>query len=95
MAVDDSAGAAGPQEFDVAPPATLIDVRVEPVGPAAERAIAVACATGQLVRDAEAPLGRPAAAGECDSGEEVLAALVRTAALALDDTDLHLTVRRR
>ncbi|MEH3055022.1 MAG: hypothetical protein PGN13_13645 [Patulibacter minatonensis] len=72
-----------------------IDVRIEPTGPVAERAVAFACATGELHRDPEAQLGQPAAQGTFQSGEEVLAHLVRAAALALDETDLHLTVRRR
>ena len=72
-----------------------IEVRIEPSGPTAERAIAIACATGELRRDPDAPLGRPAAAGAFEGGEEALAHLVRSAALALDETDLHLTVRRR
>jgi hypothetical protein len=71
-----------------------IEVRIEPTGPAAERAIAVVCAGGALKRDASAPLGRPAAEGAFEGGEEALVHLVRSAALALDETDLHLTVRR-
>lgn len=74
---------------------TTLELRVEPSGAIAERAIAVACSTGALARDHDAPLGRPAAAGTCASGEEALAHLVRSAALALDETDLHLTVHRR
>lgn len=77
-------------------PTTVLAVRVEPSGLGAERAVAVACATGdQLRRDPDAPLGRPAAMGVCEDGEEVLGHLITAAALALDETDLHLTVRRR
>ncbi|MBO9533748.1 MAG: hypothetical protein J7513_12330 [Solirubrobacteraceae bacterium] len=81
-------------EDGLAAPVTL-GVRVEPTGPSAERAIAVACAASPLGRDPEAPLGRPAATGDVEGGEAALAELVRVAALSLDETDLHLTVRRR
>lgn len=72
-----------------------IEVRIEPSGPLAERAIALACSAGELARDHDAPIGQPAATGECADGEAALAHLVRSAALALDETDLHLTVRQR
>jgi hypothetical protein len=71
-----------------------LHVRVEPSGLGAERAVALACARGGLTRDLAAPLGRPAATAACSGGEEALAHLVEAAALALDDTDLHLTIRR-
>lgn len=71
-----------------------LHVRVEPSGLGAERAVAMACARGGLARDVDAPLGRPAATSTCSDGETALAHLVQAAALALDDTDLHLTIRR-
>jgi hypothetical protein len=70
-----------------------IDVRVEPSGVGAERAIATICAATALTRDRSAPLGHPAAAGVAQSGEEALEHLVASAALALDEIDLHLVVR--
>lgn len=73
---------------------TPLHVRVEPTGLGAERAVAMACARSGLARDVDAPLGRPAATASCTDGEEALAHLVHAAALALDDTDLHLTIRR-
>ncbi len=72
-----------------------IHIRIEPSGLGAERAVALACATTDLVRDPDAPLGRPAATVACSDGEAALAHLVSSAALALDDTDLHLTIRRQ
>lgn len=72
-----------------------LEVRVEPSGLAAERAVALACARGALVRDHDAPLGRPAASATCADGEEALVHLVASAAVSLDNTDLHLTIRRQ
>lgn len=72
-----------------------LEVRVEPTGLGAERAVALACARGALVRDVAAPLGRPAAAATCTDGEEALVHLVAAAEIALDNTDLHLTIRRQ
>lgn len=71
-----------------------IEVRVEPTGLGAERAVALACARGALIRDHDAPLGRPAASATCTDGEEALVHLVASAEVALDNTDLHLTIRR-
>jgi hypothetical protein len=74
----------------------LLDVRIEPRGPMAERGIAKLCASGLATRDPEAELGAPAAtASGFTDGERVVSLLVEAAALALDDTDLHLTIHRR
>lgn len=73
----------------------MLDVRIEPTGPAAERGIAKLCAGGEVRRDTNAPLGSPAASGACGSGEAAVALLVRAAELSLHDTDLHLTLARR
>ncbi|MDO9355157.1 MAG: hypothetical protein Q7T55_15775 [Solirubrobacteraceae bacterium] len=73
-----------------------LDVRIEPRGPAAERGIAKLVASGVAARDLEAELGAPAAtATGLTDGEAVIGLLVEAAALALDDTDLHLTIQRR
>lgn len=73
----------------------MLEVRIEPKGPAAERGIAQLCVGGAVQRDADAALGSPAAAGACDGGEAAIALLVRAAELSLHDTDLHITLSRR
>lgn len=73
----------------------MLDVRIEPRGPAAERGVARLNAAGSARRDPNALLGEPAATAECVDGEAAVALLVEAAALALDDTDLHITLHRR
>lgn len=72
----------------------MINVRIEPKGPAAESGIARLCADGTAARDVEAELGAPAADATVADGEAALALLVRAATLSLDDTDLHITLQR-
>lgn len=74
--------------------APTLQVRIEPTGPAAERAVAALCVGGAAQRDARAQLGSPAAVGSCSGGEAAVDLLVRAATLALDDTDLHITLQR-
>lgn len=73
----------------------MLEVRIEPRGPAAERGVAQLCASGSAARDPEAMLGAPAATAHTADGETTVALLVQAAALALDDTDLHITIHRR
>lgn len=73
----------------------MLSVRIEPKGPAAERGIARLCASGAAARDPEAFPGEPAATAHSTDGEAAVALLVQAAALALDDTDLHITIQRR
>ncbi len=73
----------------------MLTIRIEPKGPAAERGIAKLCASGSATRDPEAMLGEPAATAQSADGAAAVALLVQAAALALDDTDLHLTIQRR
>lgn len=73
----------------------MLDVRIEPRGPAAERGVAVLCATTEARRDPEAFLGAPAATAECADGAAVVDMLVQAASMALGDADLHITVQRR
>ncbi|MBJ7472650.1 MAG: hypothetical protein JHD16_15190 [Solirubrobacteraceae bacterium] len=72
----------------------MLHVRIEPTGPAAERGVAALCAGGAAERDPEAMLGAPAAVGACADGQAAVDLLVRAATLALDDTDLHITLQR-
>ena len=72
----------------------MLHVRIEPTGLAAERGVAELCATTGVERDVEAFFGSPAAFGVCDDGEAAVDLLVRAATLALDDTDLHITLQR-
>ena len=74
--------------------ATVLQVRIEPTGLAAERGVAALCAGGNATRDPAAELGSPAAVGTCSSGRAAVDLLVSAAALALDDTDLHITLQR-
>jgi hypothetical protein len=73
----------------------VLDVRIEPKGPAAERGIAQLCAGGSAARDPEAFLGAPAATAAPADGEAALALLVEASKMSLDDTDLHITLHRR
>lgn len=73
----------------------MLDVRIEPKGPAAERGVARLSASGAAQRDPDAMLGEPAATAQCVDGEAAIALLVQAAELALEDTDLHITLHRR
>ena len=73
----------------------MLEVRIEPRGPAAERGVARLSGTGAAQRDPQAQLGAPAATAQCADGASAVDLLVEAAALALDDTDLHITLRRR
>jgi hypothetical protein len=72
----------------------VLDVRIEPKGPAAERGIAQLCADGSATRDLMAFPGAAATAAPAD-GERALALLVQASKMSLDDTDLHITLHRR
>lgn len=72
----------------------MLEIRIEPTGLAAERGVAELCAGGDVDRDPAAVLGSPAAVGTCDGGEAAVDLLVRAATLALDETDLHITLQR-
>lgn len=71
-----------------------MEIRIEPSGLAAERAVAQLCAGGDVSRDPDATLGTPAAVGACVDGATAVELLVRAATLALDEIDLHITLQR-
>lgn len=71
-----------------------MEIRIEPSGLSAERGVAQLCAGGEVSRDLEATLGAPAAVGRCTDGASAVALLVQAATLALDETDLHITLQR-
>lgn len=72
----------------------MLEIRIEPSGLAAERGVAQLCTGGGVSRDPEATLGTPAAVGTCADGAAAIDLLVRAATLALDETDLHITLQR-
>lgn len=72
----------------------MMEIRIEPSGLAAERAVAELCADGVVTRDEAATLGAPAATGSCTDGAAAVDLLVRAATLALGETDLHITLQR-
>lgn len=71
-----------------------MEIRIESTGLAAERGVAELCASGEVTRDASATLGTPAATASCADGAAAVDLLVRAATLALDETDLHITLQR-
>lgn len=72
----------------------MLDVRIEPRGPAAEHGVARLCATSEAQRDPFAPLGEPAAVASLADGESVIDLLVDAATMSLGDADVHITVER-
>ncbi|MDQ8045869.1 MAG: hypothetical protein REI11_14785, partial [Patulibacter sp.] len=66
----------------------MLDVRIEPRGPAAEPGVARLCAATDATRDPEAMLGEPAAVASCTDGDAVIDLLVEAATMSLGNADV-------